>query len=81
LFKEDIFALILLLSDGYLRLKETLLQDKKESNSRRFLEIAMKLPLELQMILSRRVYLSPGIFILASQTEDALKKVLSHPFF
>jgi len=76
---EDIFALLLLLSDGYLRLSQDV-QTEREKRAKRFFQITKNLPQELQMILVRRVYLSHEYFFLSSQTESALKRILSFPF-
>jgi len=76
---EDIFALLLLLSDGYLRLKARG-EGTRERNAIAFFAAAKRLPQELQMVLIKRVYFSPGIFYLSHQTEKSLKKVLSYPF-
>jgi len=73
---EDIFALTVLLSDGYLRLKNQP-SNQKEMLAKRFFEFNLQLPMELQMTLVRRVYLSKKLFFLSNQTERSLLKILS----
>jgi len=67
------------LSDGYLELKGKA-EAGKEREARRFFKIAQDLPLELKMLVTQKVYLSDRIFFLSNQTEESLKRVLSHPF-
>ena len=48
-----LFAVVVLFSDSYLQLRSS---EAPRSRSRRFLEMAARLPLELQMVLCHRVY-------------------------
>jgi len=77
---EDIFALSLLYCDGYLAFKE-MTDVRKHQGTKRFFHILGKLPLDIKMILIRRIFFSPKIFFLSNQTEDALKRILSSPFY
>jgi len=76
---DDIFALVVLLTDGHLKLKGRP-ETEQEKKAERFFRMTRELPLELIMILVNRVYLSSGTFILSNQTEVALKRVLGYPF-
>jgi len=62
--------------------KEVLLGLKRDKEVRawRFLKIATSLPLFLQMLLVRRVYLSPNSFFEVHETEAGLERVLSTEF-
>jgi len=71
--------MLVLLSDGYLSFKE--LDDQAplaQVQAQKFFKIARKLPLDFQMMLVRRVYLSPKGFYLSHETEAGLKRVLAH---
>jgi len=77
---EDIFGLLLLFSDGYCKFKEEQILeqlDPKPIKAQRFFNIGKVLPLELQMVLVRLVYLSPKQLFLSEETERALKRVLA----
>jgi len=71
---------VLLLSDAYLELREEQ-ETEKERKAKRFLQISRRLPLELKMLLVRRVYLSEYPFFLSHQTEASLRRALSFPFY
>jgi len=77
---EDVFALVLLYCDGFLKLRKTQ-TTIKEKQAAKFFQIAKALPFDVKMILIRRVYLSSKSFFVSNQTEAALQRVLSHPFF
>jgi len=72
----DIFAMVSLLSDEYLKIAERS-WDEKERRAVRFFLICQSLPFELVMVLVRRVYLGSQTFFLSSHTEAALKRVLA----
>jgi len=78
--KDDIFALALLLADGYLQLKGKAVADP-EIRAERFFAMIKSLPVEIIMLMVNQVYLSPKILVLSYQTEAALKRILSYPFF
>jgi len=69
-----------LVSDGYLSLKKSSFETEEEVRAQRFFMIAKRVPLEIQMIMCRRIFLSSKTFILANETEAALRKVLSFQF-
>jgi len=69
----------LLYCDGYLKFKEEKEQGKERDErekAERFFNICDKVPLELKMILVKRIFLSPEIFFLSQQTDSALKRLL-----
>jgi len=70
--------LLILYCDGYLCFRTKI--DDRQQKMKRFVQIVEKLPLELQMVVMRRVYLSSRTFFLSTHTEEALKRVLSIPF-
>jgi len=63
----DIFALLLLLSDNYLRLKE----------DSRFFRMVLKLPLEIQMSICKKIYLSTSLYYPPAKVQKHLKDVIS----
>jgi len=67
----EVFALTIFLSDDLLQLKPAL----KPSNPVRFFTIALKLPMELQMILCRRAVGSLKQIILHKDSEAAFKSL------
>jgi len=69
--------MLVLLCDGFCTLKAGV-RDEKQQRAFRFFALCLRLPLVMQMILIRRVYLSPKLFFLSSQTETALGRVLHH---
>jgi len=80
--QEDIFALVALHSDGYLSFQKPEEEESEKAvRAKRFFQICTKLPVELQMILAKRVYLSPQDIFLSYQTEAALKRTLTHLLF
>jgi len=74
----EIFALSVLLFDGYLQLKEinTETELEEERNTHRFFKILERLPMELQMLLCKKVYLQTDDIYLPSEVEHHLKKVV-----
>lgn len=51
------------------------LLDSTAAETRRFFEITMKLPMELQMLVCNKVYRSPKIHVLSRDSEPAFKAV------
>lgn len=68
---SELFALVVLLCDGYLRLGPEAGRKQK-----RFFKIAQALPLDLQMVLCSRTFRSERAVISPTDTTQALKKVL-----
>lgn len=69
----EIFTLLLLFSDGYLRWKGDPQGFKgQDLNTRRFLEIAAKLPMVMQMTLASRVYRGTRQVIPKKQLDESL---------
>jgi len=68
----EIFVLIVMICDGYLVIRPP--SSKNLESFRRFFKIAAQLPMELQMMLSERVFLSPETIILTKNVEDAIRK-------
>jgi len=66
----EVFALIVFLCDDFLQLEET--GDQKQA-AIRFIEIARRLPMEVQMIVCRRLVDSVKDSILAKDSEVAFK--------
>jgi len=66
----EIFALVVFVSDGLLQIKDT-----TQSPAARFLSIARRLPLELQMIICHRVVGSTTEIIRAQDSEVAFKSL------
>ena len=67
-FISEVFALVVFLSDGLLHVSESTpqqQQQQRESNARKFFQIAAQLPLELQMVLCNRVFGSRKDLVLA----------------
>jgi len=67
---------MLLYCDGYLKLCEES-QDERKMKAIRFFKLSKELPLELNMILARKICLGTECFFLSHQVEDAIKRVLS----
>jgi len=70
-FVSELFCLVLLFCDAYLRFAERAICTKH----RRFLAVACRLPMELQMMLSHRVFGSPLTFVLSPDIERCLQKI------
>jgi len=71
---EEAFAVVVLLSDGYLRARQAVFS---QSKARRFFRIAKTLPMELQMVLCHRAFGSMKDIITAKHAEEAFKEVLA----
>jgi hypothetical protein len=74
-----VFALMVLISDGYLELsKENDFADDfgVEGSLKRFLRMAVRLPMELQMVLSNRVFGLMRANVLMKDSEPAFKRML-----
>jgi hypothetical protein len=74
----DFFAIVIFLSDDLLKLKEVKTEDQQKLV--RFSNIARKLPLDIQMLLCRRVALRSGINIKAEEREIAFKALAKCKF-
>ena len=74
----DIFAQVVLLSDNYLMLKKDVFPENHPSQrAHRFFRIMIGLPLELQMMICKRIYFSMGTVIYkGAKVEPQLKNVL-----
>jgi len=72
---EDIFALVLLYSDGYLQLIGEI-EKEREKKAQRFFKMTQYLPLEIKMLLVRRIYLRTKSLILSHQTNAALNRIV-----
>ena len=75
----ELFAVVVLLCDDYLRMwypTRIPQQDhhRRQEGIRRFLRMAMRLPIELQMILCHRVYRSPRETVRGRDVEEAFRK-------
>ena len=69
-FIGRLFALVVLLSDGFLAMKNARLRSPKV----RFFKMANRLPMELQMVLCNRVYCSAREIVRTALSEPAFKK-------
>jgi len=67
---------MILYCDGYFKLTEDN-KSEREKRAKRFFRMSLRLPLELNMLIARRVYLGKASLILSHQTEAALSRVLS----
>lgn len=75
------FALIVFVSDKYLRLSSTCdFQEKKKKKTARFFSIARRLPMELQMVLCHRLVGSPKTNITGKMCEVAFKDLVKKLF-
>ena len=73
----DLFAVVVLVTDGYLRLKsEKNEKQTEEAAAVRFLSLAMRLPMELQMVLCHRVCGVAKNNIAVVETEQALRDIV-----
>ena len=74
----DLFALTVLLCDGFLRLNQvsSFLSNSVQNDSERFFSIAQKLPMELQMILCHRAVGSNQEVILSQSSEPAFQSLV-----
>jgi hypothetical protein len=73
----EIFALIVLATDGFLRMIYTdRIDNKPQSTSKRFFRVATSLPMELQMILAHRTARSPRQNITSKQLGAVLVDML-----
>jgi ankyrin repeat protein len=73
-FKDDFFALTVFLSDGFLKLPETKMND----NARRFFKMIMQLPQELQMVICMRLIGCARNIIRSTDSEPAFKHLAKH---
>jgi len=75
-FIAESFALVVLLSDDFLRLRPPASSSSPTAvNCVRFLVIAQALPMELQMVLSNRVFRSRKDLVLTKHSEPAFRKL------
>jgi len=77
----QVFALIVFFCDGYfakspLQVDNTVVEAEKVLRSHRFFDIAHRLPLELQMVLSNRLFWKSGDLIPHKCREEAFQAVL-----
>jgi len=70
--KAEVFALLVLLCDGYLKFKVP----QEDLKAIRVFQMITKLPLELQMTFCQRLFLSPSFLIPTSQVETAILEIL-----
>jgi hypothetical protein len=81
----EVFAMVILLSDHFVTFKEKKEDSQEEEkeekdhnnyeNTRRFLEIASRFPMDLQMVLCNRLFSSPKDIILSKFSEPGFKKL------
>ena len=74
---RDIIAMVILFSDGYLRLKEV--TDVQQKKSSRFFLSLRRLPLMFQMMICKRIYLSEGFHYPPEKMDKSIKEVLMYP--
>ena len=73
----DIMALVILLCDDYLEISSLLIEKtKRDLKTLRFLQIMKRLPLQLQMITCKRVYLNKEDYYTPSMITIKLLKIL-----
>jgi len=68
--------MVILLSDGYLELKQSH-PNNQERRALRFFRLVRRLPLDIMMELTKKVYLSPKGYFLSQEIERGLARVLS----
>ena len=71
----EVFVLVVLVTDGYLRLREEVGGVVGEAAAR-FLSLAMKLPMELQMVLCHRMCGLAKDHVAVSETERVLRNLV-----
>ena len=80
-FTTDLFALVIFLCDGLLRVSvessasSSSSTTNKDNKAARFFQIAQALPMELQMLLCNRVFGTGKTIILTKHSETAFKKL------
>jgi hypothetical protein len=71
----EVFALTVFICDGFLRIKEPAASSTATATDIRFFNIAMKLPMELQMVLCHRVFRSGKDNIKSRDSEPAFRSL------
>jgi len=75
--KAQLFALTILMADGYLELKKKEFLRERAQKAQRFFRICCDLPVELKMVITRMAFrLSHKDFFLADETEKGLRTIL-----
>jgi len=72
----EIMAMSLLMSDGFLVARNKTDGGDQQRQAIRFLSLIKVLPLEMQMLICKRIYLSPGYFYPPKEINTYLKSVL-----
>jgi len=73
----DILALTLFISDGYLKIKEVQSDDASSlKKATRFFKFLVKLPLEIQMLICKKIYQSNGEFYSSTEVQTHLRRII-----
>jgi len=77
-FIAEVFTLIVLLCDDYLQPKQCYINDDNVKDVIRFFSITSRLPMDLQMVICNRMFMSQSNHVLSRHLYLAMKKVYHH---